>query len=57
MMTTTEVKISGTKVTIKRPAPQSPANVRPVQPQKGYKNLQHTQQPAPKSLLHKILGK
>jgi hypothetical protein len=39
---TTEIKISGTKVTVKRPAPQSPANVRPADPMKGVKNGQHT---------------
>jgi len=37
-----EIKRSGTKVTVKRPAPQSPANVRPVSPAKGTGNPQHT---------------
>ena len=35
------IKISGNKVTVKRPAPQSPANVRPVTPKQG-NNPAHT---------------
>ena len=50
MMTKVVVKISGTKATVKRPAPQSPANVRPVDGMKGTQNRQHTHVPVPKSL-------
>ena len=54
--TLVEVKISGTKVTVKRPAPQSPANIRPVDERKGW-NEQHTHVKPPRSLLRRILGR
>ena len=49
------IKISGNKVTVKRPAPQSPANVRPVTPQKG-NNPAHTHVNVPPSLAKKMTG-
>lgn len=49
-----KIVISGTKATVKRPAPQSPANIRPVQPMKGTRNPQHTQTNLPPSLNKKI---
>ena len=49
------IKISGNKVTVKRPAPQSPANIRPVTPQKG-NNPAHTHANVPPSLAKKMTG-
>lgn len=48
------LKISGTKVTIKRPAPQSPANVRPVTPKSG-NNPRHVHVKVPPSMAKKII--
>lgn len=52
---TTDIKISGTKVTVKRPAPPSPANIRPVEPMKGTRNPQHTQPKVPPHIAREIL--
>jgi len=49
------IKISGNKVTVKRPAPQSPANVRPVTPKQG-NNPAHTHVNVPPSLTKKMTG-
>ena len=49
------IKISGNKVTVKRPAPQSPANVRPVTPKQG-NNPAHTHVNVPPSLAKKMTG-
>lgn len=48
-----EVKRSGTKLTVKRDAPQSPANIRPVDEKSGSQNLRHTHAKAPKSMARK----
>lgn len=50
----TEIKISGTKVTVKRDAPTSPANVRPVDPMKGTRNPAHIQPNLPPALARKV---
>lgn len=49
------VKISGTKVTIKRPVPVSPANVRRVTPGTP-QNPRHVHIPVPRSIAKKIIG-
>ena len=49
------IKISGNKVTVKRPAPQSPANIRPVTPKQG-NNPAHTHVNVPPSLVKKMTG-
>ena len=49
------IKISGNKVTVKRPAPQSPANVRPVTPKQA-NNPAHTHVNVPPSLAKKMTG-
>lgn len=51
----TEIKKSGTKLTVKRPAPQSPANVRNVDERNG-RNGRHTHSKAPRGILAKLLG-
>jgi len=43
---------SGTKVTVKRPAPSSPANIRHTDPRNGY-NPQHTHVKVPPALVKK----
>jgi len=48
----TTVKISGTKATVKRPAPQEPANVRPVSTGHGW-DTRHTHLRIPPSLVRK----
>jgi hypothetical protein len=50
------IKRSGTKITVKRPAPQSPANVRPVSPTQG-RNPRHTHVKVPPSIVRHIVGK
>ena len=50
------LKISGNKVTVKRPAPQSPANVRHVTPKQGH-NPAHTHVNVPKSIAKKVTSK
>ena len=50
------LKISGNKVTVKRPAPQSPANVRHVTPKQG-RNPAHTHVNVPKSIAKKVTSK
>ena len=50
------IKKSGTKLTIKRSAPQSPANIREVNSMKGWRNRQHTHASPPPSWVKKLLG-
>ena len=57
LMTNTTVKVSGNKVTVKRPASPSQSNIRPTSPAKGLKNQAHTHAKPSKSFWRKITGK